>query len=267
VRRATGDHARSGAEGAVLAMGETGAIAKAEAGVTAFVGLAPDLFAGDGAALAGFKAAFYEQNQFAPAAFKNGQNRFSRRNVVAIVLEVPTTMIGRGKVRAWATSSLYGHAPEIQVCRWGWPLFTHLFLLPDRDLSEKYNRGLPADDLKTFGDHVADIGKRMTTFAGSAADPQAYGQRLAARLLPSMLPYELGTPAAFNFKEINGRALTDDVMDVNLTQVSNLPMADGVAPDRARVTPDFPYFGAPYSAAEQMDVPPAAGNPRRPAAH
>jgi len=260
VRRATGEDARRGADGAVIAKGDTGAVVKADAGVMAFVGLAPDLFAGDGAALGRFKAAFYEQNRFAPAAFENSQNRFSRRNVVAIVLELPTEMIGHAKVRAWATSSLYGHAPEIQVCRWGWPLFTHIFLLPDEDLSEKYNQGSPADDLKTFGDHVADIGKRMATLAGSTADPDAFGRRLAGRLLPSMLPYELGTPAAFNFTEINGRALADDVMDVNLTQASNFPITDGVAPDPARMRPDFPYFGAPYSAAEQMGVLPASGN-------
>jgi hypothetical protein len=155
-------------------------------------------------------------------------------------------MIGQGQVRAWATSSLHGHASEIQVCRWGWPLFTHIFLLPDAALSEKYNRGLPADDLETFGAHVADIGKRMTTLAGSVGDPDAYGQQLAARLLPSVLPYELNTQAAFDFVTINGRGLLDDVMDVNLTQATNVALTDGVSPDRSRVKPDFPYFGAPY---------------------
>jgi hypothetical protein len=257
VRRATGGDARRGAGGELIAQGTTGEIVDGEDGVRAFVSLAPDLFAGDGAALAHFKAAFYEHNQFAPSSFENSQNKFGNRNVVAIVLELPTEMIGHGRVRAWATSSLYGHAPEIQVCRWGWPLFTHLFLPPDADLSETYNRGLPSDDFRTFGGHVADIGERMTTLAGTAADPHAFGQQLATRLLPSMLPYELNTSAAFSFVGINGRGLLDDVMDVNLTQATNMALADGVAPDRSRVRPDFPYFGEPYSPAEQASVVPA----------
>jgi hypothetical protein len=257
VRRATGGDAQRGADGKVIAQGVTGQIVSAGDGVLTFVGLAPDLFAGDGAALGRFKAAFHEQDKFMPAVFENAQNRFAKRNVVAIVLELPTEMIGQGQVRAWATSSLHGHAPEIQVCRWGWPLFTHIFLLPDTELSEAYNRGAPADDVETFGSHVADIGKRLTTLAGSAADPDAYGRRLAMRLLPSVLPYDLDTPAAFDFLHVNGRGLLDDVMDVNLTQATNVPLADGVAPDPARVRPDFPYFGRPYSPAEQSGVAPA----------
>ena len=35
-------------------------------------------------------------------------------------------MIGRGRVHAWATASLYGHAPEVQVSRWGLPLITNV---------------------------------------------------------------------------------------------------------------------------------------------
>lgn len=58
VRRAVGEDARRGAGGVVIAQGTTGGIVNA--GVMAFVGLAPDLFAGDGAALGRFKAAFRE---------------------------------------------------------------------------------------------------------------------------------------------------------------------------------------------------------------
>src|SRR6202034_4331809 len=66
--------------------------------------------------------------------------------VSAIVLEVPTPMIGKGRVRSWATASLLGHAPEVQVSRWGLPLITHVFM-PDEDMHEAYNRATPAADL------------------------------------------------------------------------------------------------------------------------
>jgi hypothetical protein len=50
--------------------------------------------------------------------------------------------------------------------------------------------------------------------------------------------------------------LGEDVMGVMLTLASNKPMADGVAPDRSRTRPDFPYFGEPYTKAEQEGMTP-----------
>jgi Domain of unknown function (DUF4331) len=257
IRRATGPDAVRGAEGEPIAKGNTGEIVEGAGGVRAFVGLAPDLFAGDGVALNRFKAAFHERGEFIAAAFQNRQNLFEKRNVTAIVLELPTAMIGTGKVRSWATSSLYGHAPEVQVCRWGWPLFTHVFLLPDIKLSEAFNRGVPSDDSADFGPHVVDLVTRMTTLAKSAANSADYANQLAAKLLPSVLPYELDTPAVFDSAAVNGRGLGDDVMDVILTQMTNTALADGVAPDLSRIRPAFPYFGAPFSHQEQAGVKPA----------
>jgi hypothetical protein len=75
---------------------------------------------------------------------------------------------------------------------------------------------------------------------------------------PAVLPYELGTPAAFDFAGFNGRGLTDDVMDIILTLSSNKALADGVAPNKARVRTGFPYFGEPYSKDEQAGLIPAA---------
>jgi len=40
-------------------------------------------------------------------------------------------------------------------------------------------------------------------------------------------------------------------MDVILTLSSNTALADGVAPDKARISNEFPYFGEPYSRDEQ----------------
>jgi hypothetical protein len=67
-----------------------------ESGIRAFAGLAPDLFAGDAAALGAFRNALYHEDRFAPEAFQHRKNFFAGRNVTAIVLEVPTQLIGRG---------------------------------------------------------------------------------------------------------------------------------------------------------------------------
>jgi hypothetical protein len=43
---------------------------------------------------------------------------------------------------------------------------------------------------------------------------------------------------------------------VILTLAANTSIVDGLAPDRARIRKDFPYYGAPYTAEEQAGVTP-----------
>jgi hypothetical protein len=241
--------------GEVLIEGETGTV-QSKSGVRAFVGATPDLFAGDAFALHTFLNAFYQDHRYDSDAFLHRENYFARRNITALVLEVSTALIGEGKVQAWATTSLYGHAPEMQVQRWGLPLITHLFLSASDDLKDRYNASVPSDDLALLSKPIADFTEQMTTCAGSAVNPSEYGKQIVARLCPIMLPYELGTPAAFDQAGFNGRPLGEDVMDVMLTLASNRPLGDGVAPDRSRVRAEFPYFGEPYTKAEQAGVVP-----------
>ncbi len=103
----------------------------------------------------------------------------------------------------------------------------------------------------------------MTTYAMSAVNPAEYGKQIAARLCPVTLPYELGTPAAFDRARFNGRPLADDVMDVMLTLASNKPLVDGAVPDRKRVRSEFPYVAPPYTKEEQMGVSPIHQPPKK----
>ena len=201
---------------------------------------------------------FYQDQRYDRDTFLHQQNPFARRNVTAIVLEVPNELIGRGKINAWATISLFGHAPEVQVSRWGLPMVTHIFLNDpgNQELKEQFNASVPSEDPERFAKPIADVAEKMTTYAGSAADPAGYGKLIARRLCPDTLPYQLGTAAAFEVARFNGRALGDDVLDVMLTLAANTPIADGLAPDRARIRRDFPYYGAPYTAEEQADMTP-----------
>lgn len=256
VRRASGNKAARGADGELLIAGKTREVTKTDGGVRAFAGLAPDLFAGDAAALGAFRNALFKDNKFDPGAFRNRKNFFAKRNVTAIVIEVPNRLLGRGLVHGWATASLYGHAPEVQVSRWGLPLITNVFM-PDADLKEQFNRTTSSDDQARFTAQVGQVAEKLTTLAGSSARPADYAKQLTARLFPTMLPYEIGTPAAFDFAGFNGRALTDDAMDVILTLATNTALGDGVVPDKDRTRDEFPYFGAPYTSAEQADVAPA----------
>lgn len=255
VRRATGDDALRGDAGKSLVESETGSIAT-NSDLRAYVGIAPDLFAAN-AGFRPFMTAFYQDQRCDRDSLLHQQNPFAGRNITAIVLEVPSALIGKGKISAWATISLFGHAPEVQVSRWGLPMVTHLFL-SDQEAKEQFNASVPSEDRERFAKSIADVAEKMTTYADSAADPAEYGKLIAARLCPDTLPYELGTSAAFEVASFNGRALGDDALDVMLTLVTNTPIVDGLAPDRGRIRKDFPYYGAPYTAEEQVGVTPLA---------
>ena len=124
--------------------------------VCGFRGLAPDLFAADRKAGIAYRDAI-AAGKFAPDLFHDSANYFQNRNVTAIVIEVPTRSIGdpAATVRAWVTVSLYGHAPEVQVSRWGLPLITHIFIT-DEAVKDDYNRSLPSADVPRFSRIVSD---------------------------------------------------------------------------------------------------------------
>jgi Domain of unknown function (DUF4331) len=246
-----------GDAGEVILEGKTGSIASAS-GIKAFVGTAPELWTANAIGFFDFMGALYGQDRFDIDAFKNPQNYFARRNVTALVLEVPDSLIGAAKVGAWATLSLYGHAPEVQIYRWGLPLFTHLFLSnPERpDLPEKFHNTGPAQDLELFAAAVSGFVAKLSDRAKSTGEPQAYGAHIASRLCPAMLPYTVGTPAVFSLSEFNGRPLGVDAFDVMLTLGANLPIVDGVHPESSRIQDVFPYYGAPYSKVEQAGLAP-----------
>jgi hypothetical protein len=246
VRRASGSAASLGADGDLIVAGHTRRVVETATGVKAFAGLAPDLFAGDAMALGEFRTALFEKERFDPGAFQSRKNFFANRNVTALVLEASTPLIGKGVVRGWATASLYGHAPETQVSRWGLPLITNIFM-PDPIMREDFNRTTPSEDIQRFSTQISSVAARLTRLAGSAADPDDYARRLIERLCPVTLPYELDTPATFAVTGFNGRGLADDVMDVILSLATNTALTDGVAPDVSRMRDEFPYFGEAFA--------------------
>ena len=243
--RATGRDAAT--EGEVIASGTTGRIVPGDAGVRIFAGLAPDLFAADRTVGIAYRAAV-AAGQFAPDLFHTATNYFQNRNVTAIVIEVPTQLIGDpgATVRAWATVSLCGHAPEVQVSRWGLPLMTHVFITDEADKDE-YNRSHPSADVPRFSQIVADALPPYAQLAGSADDPAAYAQRVLKRLFPTTLPYVLDSAASFGFAGFNGRGLTDNVENVMLSLQANTPIDQRTTVPRTNILDEFPYFGEPHA--------------------
>lgn len=245
---------RSANARAGLLTGRTGGTWE-EAGVKAYAGLVPDMWAADAWAIIGMENAFYFENRFEASVFEHRRNFFERRNAVAIVLEVPDELIGAGLVHVWGTISLVGHAPETQVSRWGFPLFTHLFFSAWRTrLTEQYHTTVPAQDAELFGRPIARFVAGLALAAGATADPDRYGAAVAARVCPSMLPYHLGTEPEFTVDRFNGRPLHVDGYDVMVSLAAGRPVADGVAPDPDRYTDTFPFYGPPFTAEEQQGL-------------
>jgi hypothetical protein len=247
VRRATGRDAAEGTGGEVIASGATGQIVAGDAGVRVFTGLAPDLFAANLTGNVAFRAAL-AAGKFAPESFHDGANYFHNRNVTAIVIQVPTQSIGdpAATVHAWATVSLCGHAPEVQVSLWGLPLMTHIFIT-DEAVKDDYNRSVPSAGVPRFSKIVADALARVTQLAGSTGDPAAYAQRVVERLFPATLPYVLDSAASFGFAGFNGRAMTDNVENVMLSLQANTPIDQGATVARSNILGEFPYFGTPHA--------------------
>jgi len=120
------------------------------------------------------------------------------------------------------------------------PLFTQY----NEDLGNRLNAGCPTDDLTTHGPTVSRAIAGMVAASGTCEDPRAYGEKIARRFCPNLLPYEVGTPAIFGFAEWNGRSLTDNAPDVMFSLAANAPVRLGKESVTSKPSKVFPYVPA-----------------------
>jgi Domain of unknown function (DUF4331) len=225
--------------------------------VAGFAGLVGDIWAADPFAVSTMLNAFYLDRRFEEDAYANRRNFLARRNTMAIVLEVPNALIGAGQVTMWSSISLSGHAAKSQVSRFGIPLFTHLFLSSWRQpLIERYNQVGPQRDIELFAEPVRRFVAEFSALAGLGPISEPYAAGVAAHLIPTVLPYTLGSAAMFSTETINGRPLGADTFNVMLSLAAGRSLGDGIAPDVSRLLGVFPYYGPPYTAAEQCALMP-----------
>lgn len=237
--------------GHVVLEGETGKFVE-KRGFKSYVGIVPELWAADAAAFQAFMKNLWVDERYDASVWSNPQNFFLKRNIMAIVLEVPNSVFQKDHIKVWSNITLFGHATEMQVSRWGVPLFSHLFLSePNTDWVEKYHKHHPTEDVTLFAPAIEKFIARAARLAGATVNPHEYASQLSRRLCPTTLPYKLRSKARFSTQWFNGRPLTDDVLDVMFSLATNIPIADGVAPDFRRVSSTFPYYGAPFSKSEQ----------------
>jgi hypothetical protein len=172
-----------------------------------------------------------------------GSDFFIDKNVFGIVLEVPNRRgLGRNsKVGYWARTLIPENGMLMHDDQVGRPaintVFNHgtdkdLFNItpPDRQRSTVTSTG------NTF---LQNFISALETLGGYTAS-QAAG--LAEILLPDILTYDYTSSAGF----LNGRKLADDVIDAELSLVTNGKITSDFVGPHADYLSKFPYLGTPH---------------------
>ena len=238
------------AAGTEVAAGETDKVVTTATGLRVWAGKAGDPFWIEPDVLHAVGHAFQDGATIDLSGWDSSRakNLFAGHSVYSIVLEVPDAeLAGTSKKRqigVWAVSTLATDAGGWRsINRVALPMIHPLFTQYDEDLGNSLNAGVPGDDLTTHGATVAKSVAGVVSAYGTAQDPRAYGEKVARRFCPNILPYEVGTPAAFGFAEWNGRSLTDNAPDVMFSLAANTPVRLGIGKESVTSKPSaaFPY--------------------------
>ena len=239
------------ASGSVVAQGTTGEPVTTPFGLRAWAGKAGDPFWIEPDVLHAVGHAFQDGTTVNLSGWdpSRAKNLFAGHTVYSIVLEVPDRELlpgagGNRRIGVWAVSTLATDAGGWRsVNRVGLPMIHPLFTQFNEDLGNRLNAGRPSDDFATYGEAVIQAVAGVVSANGTAEDPKAYAERVAHRLFPNILPYEVGTPASFGFAEWNGRSLTDNAPDVMFSIAANTPVRLGIGKESVTSKPSatFPY--------------------------
>jgi len=225
-------HVIRGNDGNIVFRGMTNQIVESN-GVTAYAGTRDDPFFFD---LANFNlgAKFCGAMGGVPV-----DDFFEGLNVSAIVIELPTSMLGSGPVGVWGRTVV----DDQQIERMGRPAILTVFIPPnpfepgstaDGNLEDQFNATKPHRDQAMWRGEIVNS---LLALGNS----QARADALADVLLPDILTVDLSEPTAF----LNGRGLADDVIDAELNLITNGAIAtDCIANDSTFLT-GFPYLGVP----------------------
>jgi hypothetical protein len=164
-----------------------------------------------------------------------GEDFFAHADVCSIVLEVPNSDLGPNPLGLWHRTLDGAKGTWVQADRGARPSQS-VFLTGDH--KAEYLAAEPADDARFI-----PVFAHSLEHTGGYTPEQA--TRAAQSLLPDILAYDPARSACFPH---NGRALTDDVMDVFLSILTNGRITrDNVGP-HTDLLPAFPYLGAPHRA-------------------
>jgi hypothetical protein len=255
VRRLTGaDAINPNAAGTVVAQGTTGEILNTSTGLRVWAGHAGDPFWIEPDVLHAVGHAFQDGTTIDLSGWDpaRAKNLFAGHTVYSMVLEVPdkellATAGNNRRIGVWAESTLATDAGGWRsINRVGLPMIHPLFTQFNEDLGNRLNAGKPGEDFATYGATITKAVEGVVAAYGTAEDPRAYAEKVAHRFCPNLLPYEVGTPAAFGFAEWNGRTMTDNTPNVMFSIAANTPVSLGIGKESVTSKPSktFPYVPA-----------------------
>jgi hypothetical protein len=162
-----------------------------------------------------------------------GEDFFTDKDVCSIVLEVPNSALGAGKMGLWHRIVDGVSGKWVQVDR-GALASQSVFLTGDK--IGAYQAGQPLEDVRF-----------ISVFAHSLEHTGGYAPEAAKRaaeiLLPDILPYDPSKPASY---PVNGRTLTDDAIDVFLPILTNGKVTGDNVGHHTDLLDSFPYVGKPH---------------------
>ena len=164
-----------------------------------------------------------------------GKDFFADKNVFAIVLEVPNSALGPNpRVGIWARVLVPHDGRMVQGDRAGRPAIDATFNQSEDD-KRTWNQQEPSKDRELFLDKFVHVFEH----AGHTRDRAT---TLAENLLPDLLTYDYSSSEGY----LNGRKLTDDVINLGVALLTNGAVPhDGLRP-HADLRSDFPYLGTPH---------------------
>ena len=162
-----------------------------------------------------------------------GHDGFADKDVASIVLEVPNSALGTGKVGLWVRTVDGTSGKWVQADRGARSNQTP-FLAGEQNAA--YLAAEPADDARFI-----PVFAHALEHAGGYTPAEA--TRVAGTLLPDVLPYDPSRPAVY---PTNGRTLTDDVVDFFLPLLSNGKVTQDKVGPHKDLLEQFPYVGAPH---------------------
>ena len=206
----------AGGSAAVLARGKTGETIPLNGGGMLRAGVFDDPFFFD-------LVAFRNGLAFCPGGV--GTNFFAGLNVASIVLEVPSSSLG-SNIGFWARTMQDGD----QIDRMGRPAINTVFEHTDAG-KDAFNAGIPRHDQRDFHKDVYDT-------LISLGNTPAYAEAVTNILLPDILTFDTSSSAGF----LNGRQLADDVIDTELSVISNGAITTDCVSNDSNFSNSFPYL-------------------------
>ena len=173
-----------------------------------------------------------------------GDDFFIEKDVCSIVLEMPNSALGPGRVGLWARTLDGAGGVWVQADRGALPAQAVFLVGSER---EAYLAEEPANDARFIA-----VFAHALEHAGGYAPEEA--RRVAGTLLPDMLSYDPTRPASF---PSNGRTLTDDAADAFLAVLTNGKVTGDKVGAHIDLLTAFPYLGPPHD----ISVPSHATSP------